>query len=111
MQTESLPIVPGPDGVLDVREIPCSIKHGLILDLWAKLPVGGFFILVNGHDPAPLRYQFQAESPGEFSWDYLLRNPGECRVRITRVRPSGQGVGTATPSDVAGGTSCCCSGH
>ena len=76
----------GVDKVLDVRSIPCSIKHGLILRTWHELPVGDHFILVNGHDPVPLRQQFEIEYPSAFTWDYLVRGPEECRIRITRLR-------------------------
>src|SRR5262245_19549874 len=72
--------------VIDVRPIPCSIKHGLILKTWRELPVGDFFILLNDHDPVPLRYQFLAEFPAAFSWDYLERGPEDFRVKITKVR-------------------------
>src|SRR5579859_3913853 len=73
------------DRVMDVRPIPCSIKHGLILKTWFKLPVGDFFILLNDHDPVPLRYQFEAEFSGAFTWDYLERGPEEFRVKISKI--------------------------
>ncbi len=75
---------------MDVRPIPCSIKHGLILQTWFNLPVGDHFILLNDHDPVPLRYQFQAEFGQAFTWDYLERGPEDFRVKITKlaaVRP------------------------
>lgn len=72
--------------VMDVRPIPCSIKHGLILKTWRELTVGTFFILLNDHDPIPLRYQFEAEFPGAFTWDYLERGPEDFRVKITKTR-------------------------
>jgi uncharacterized protein (DUF2249 family) len=71
--------------VMDVRPIPCSIKHGLILKTWFEMPVGDFFILLNDHDPVPLRYQFQAEFGGSFAWDYLQRGPEEFRVKISKL--------------------------
>jgi uncharacterized protein (DUF2249 family) len=77
----------GPDRVLDVRPIPCSIKHGLIFRVWHELAVNDHFILLNDHDPIPLRYQFLAEFPEAFSWDYLDRGPEEFRVKITKTRP------------------------
>jgi uncharacterized protein (DUF2249 family) len=70
----------------DVREIPCRIKHGQILQRWADLPVGGHFILVNDHDPIPLYHQFAAEFPGAFLWEYELRGPDVFEVRIGKVR-------------------------
>jgi uncharacterized protein (DUF2249 family) len=76
----------GADKVLDVRPIPCSIKHGLIFRVWHNLPVNDHFILLNDHDPVPLRYQFLAEFPEAFAWDYLERGPEEFRVKITKTR-------------------------
>lgn len=78
----------GPDRVLDVRDVPCSIKHGLILKTWHELPAGEYFVLVNGHDPVPLYYQFAAEFPGAFTWEHLLRAPEEVRVKVTRTQPT-----------------------
>jgi uncharacterized protein (DUF2249 family) len=74
--------------VMDVRPIPCSIKHSLILKTWTELVVGDHFILLNDHDPVPLRYQFQAEFPGAFTWDYVEKGPEDFRVRITKIRPT-----------------------
>jgi len=76
----------GPDHVLDVRDIPCSIKHGLIIRTFLELPVGDYFILVNGHDPVPLFYQFSAEWPGTFTWEHLFKAPEEVRVKITKLK-------------------------
>ncbi len=73
------------DRVMDVRPIPCSIKHGMILKAWHELPVGEFFVLLNDHDPVPLRYQFEAEYPGAFRWEHLEKGPIDYRVKITRV--------------------------
>ena len=49
------------------------------------LAPGAGFVLVNDHDPKPLRYQFQAEHPGEFTKDYLESGPEAWRVRIARA--------------------------
>ncbi len=72
--------------VFDVRPIPCRVKHGLIFQRWLDLPVGGHFVLLNDHDPVPLRYQFDAEFPGALSWEYLERGPEDFRVKITKLR-------------------------
>jgi uncharacterized protein (DUF2249 family) len=76
----------GPDRVLDVRDIPCSIKHGLIIRTWLEMPVGQHFILVNGHDPVPLFYQFSAEWPNTFTWEHVAKGPEEVRVKITKLK-------------------------
>ena len=88
-----------PDKVMDVRPIPCSIKHGLIIRTWLQLPVGDHFILLNDHDPVPLYYQFSAQWPGTFTWEHLVKGPREVRVKITKLKP------TTTVADNA--TSCC----
>jgi len=71
--------------VMDVRPIPCSIKHGLILRTWYGLPVGEYFILLNDHDPVPLRYQFEAEFGNAVTWEYLERGPTDFRVKISKI--------------------------
>ena len=73
------------DVLFDVREIPCRVKHGQIFQRWLNLPVGGFFVLVNDHDPVPLYYQFAAQFPGAFTWEYLVRGEDEFHVRITKL--------------------------
>lgn len=72
--------------VFDVRPIPCRVKHAQIFQRWLDLPVGQFFILLNDHDPIPLRYQFEAQFPGAFSWDYVEQGPEDFRVKITKLR-------------------------
>lgn len=69
---------------LDVRDLPPPRRHALIFDTCGKLPVGDAVILVNDHDPKPLYYQFEAEQPGRFGWEYVEAGPEVWRVRITR---------------------------
>jgi uncharacterized protein (DUF2249 family) len=88
--------------VMDVRPIPCSIKHGLILKTWFELPIGDHFILLNDHDPVPLRYQFQAEFGDAFAWEYLEKGPTAFRVKISKVAELNH-AGKASP--------CGCSAH
>lgn len=88
--------------VMDVRPIPCSIKHGLILKTWSELPVGDHFILLNDHDPVPLRYQFAAEFGNAFTWEYLEKGPADFRVKISKVAELNH-AGNSSP--------CGCSGH
>jgi uncharacterized protein (DUF2249 family) len=70
----------------DVREIPCRVKHTQIFQRWADLPVGQHFVLINDHDPVPLWYQFIAQFPDAFDWEYLQRGPEEFHVKITKLR-------------------------
>jgi len=80
----------------DVRDIPCKVKHAQIFQRWIELPVGAHFVLINDHDPVPLYYQFAAQFPGAFTWEYLLRGPDECRVKISRISESPK-VATTSP--------------
>lgn len=72
----------------DVREIPCRTKHGLIFQRWNELPIGRHFVLINDHDPVPLYYQFAAQFPGAFTWEYLVEGPDRFEVKITRLTAS-----------------------
>ena len=72
--------------MLDVRDTTCSIKHGLIIQTFIGLAVGEHFILRNGHDPVPLRYQFEAEFPGTFTWENVHRLPEDVAVKISKVK-------------------------
>lgn len=94
----SVPNLLDSEKVMDVRPIPCSIKHGLIIKTWLNLAVGDHFILLNDHDPVPLRYQFQAEWPDAFTWEYLERGPEDFRVKITKVKATSEDHVSASPS-------------
>ncbi|HNQ72286.1 MAG TPA: DUF2249 domain-containing protein [Verrucomicrobiota bacterium] len=91
-----------PKVVFDVRPIPGRVKHAQIFQRWLDLPLNGFFVLLNDHDPVPLRYQFEREFPQAFTWEYLERGPEEFRVKITKLRhaiapetmPRGCGTGS-----------------
>lgn len=76
------------DPIVDVREIPPRERHPLIFSTFRGLSAGQSMQLVNDHDPRPLYYQFQAELPGEFEWQYLDQGPDTWRVRIARVKPA-----------------------
>ena len=70
---------------VDVREIAPRERHPLIFGAFGQLASGEALMLINDHDPKPLYYQFQAESNGQFTWDYLENGPEVWRVRIGRA--------------------------
>lgn len=80
----------GADRVLDVREIPCSTKHPLLVRTFMELPAGEYFIIRNGHEPAQLRDQFAAQWPGTFTWESLPAAPGEFCIKVTKLKPLGE---------------------
>lgn len=77
---------------IDVRELAPRERHPLIFNTFRSLGVGETMEIINDHDPKPLFYQFQAELPGRFSWDYLQNGPETWRVRVAKLG-GGQGDG------------------
>lgn len=73
-----------PSDELDVRQVAARERHPLIFAAFDRLPIGGGFTIVSDHDPRPLSYQFAAERPNAFTWEYLERGP-VWRVRVTRT--------------------------
>ena len=71
--------------ILDVRPIPPRDKHPTIFDTFDALDVGDHFVLVNDHDPVPLKHQFNFERPDQMEWEYLEEGPEVWKVKITRV--------------------------
>lgn len=69
---------------LDLRDIPVMERHPLIFESWETLPNGGTLQIINDHDPKPLRYHFDSEYRGEFSWEYAADGPDEWVVNITK---------------------------
>lgn len=84
---------------VDVRNIIPRERHPLIFSTFDGLAAGESLLLVNDHDPKPLFYQFQAESKGEFTWDYLESGPEVWQVQI------GKPDGAKAPT-VGGGCGC-----
>lgn len=73
------------DRLLDVRDEIPKRRHEMIFESFGDLTPGDTYVLVNDHDPKPLRYQFEAENSGEFTWEYLEEGPEVWRVRIGRI--------------------------
>jgi uncharacterized protein (DUF2249 family) len=80
--------------IVDVREIQPRERHPLIFGTFDELSPGEALMLINDHDPKPLFYQFQAESGGKFTWDYLENGPEVWRVRIGKVQDVAANAGS-----------------
>lgn len=70
---------------IDLRATPHSRRHGIIFWAFDALAPGESFILINDHDPQPLRMQMDLLRPGELSWEYLTKGPAEFRVKLSRI--------------------------
>jgi len=79
---------PSRGATLDVRVVPPSEKHPTIFRTFDSLSPGESFVLVNDHDPRPLRAQFEELLGGRFTWTYQERGPAVWRVEISRSKLS-----------------------
>ncbi|MCB0744584.1 MAG: DUF2249 domain-containing protein [Ignavibacteriae bacterium] len=70
---------------LDIRPVPPREKHPTIFATFDKLTAGETFQLINDHDPMPLYYQFNAERPNKFNWEYVEKGPEVWRVNISKL--------------------------
>jgi uncharacterized protein (DUF2249 family) len=84
---------------IDVRRLAPAQRHPLIFSHLGTLATGDTLRLVNDHDPKPLRYQLEAEHPGQFRWDPVEAGPSVWKVDIT----SKARVVDARPVIAAGG--------
>lgn len=82
--------MPTDDQLLDVRSEVPQRRHDLIFETFAGLAPGAGYVLVNDHDPKPLRYYFEAEHAGEFTWEYLEEGPQVWRVRGSAAAVAGR---------------------
>ena len=70
---------------LDVRQIAPPQKHSTIFNTFENLEANQAFILVNDHDPKPLRYQMSAMMGDDaFQWEYLEEGPAIWKIRIAK---------------------------
>ncbi|GMA52240.1 hypothetical protein GCM10025857_35970 [Alicyclobacillus contaminans] len=67
---------------VNATEYPPHLKHKVIFDTFDQLNPGEAMLLINDHDPKPLRHQFDLERPGMFTWDYVERGPEQFRIKI-----------------------------
>jgi len=68
---------------LDIRTVPPKEKHPTIFVTFDALKNGEEFQLVND-DPMPFYYQFKAERPNQFGWEYVEQGPQVWRVNISK---------------------------
>ena len=74
-----------PGDELDVRTLPHGQRHEIIFARLDALAPGRALVIVNDHDPKPLRYQTEALWPGRFTWTYREAGPQVWRLAITRA--------------------------
>lgn len=72
---------------LDIRDLVPSRRHSTIFENLVRLAPGKSLVLVNDHDPRPLRHQLDDQYPGQFVWTYRQQGPAVWRVEIARIFP------------------------
>ncbi len=72
-------------GDFDIRPYPPAERHERFFKAFEGLQVNEAFAFTNDHDPKPLYYQIEAESPHPFTWEYLESGPEVWRVRVGRT--------------------------
>jgi uncharacterized protein (DUF2249 family) len=70
---------------IDLREHAMSCADSTT-QAFDRLAVNDGFVFVADHDPTALRYLFEAERAGQFTWEPLAEDDnGVWRVRVSRV--------------------------
>lgn len=70
---------------VNATEYPPQLKHKVIFDTFNKLQPAEAMLLVNDHDPVPLRFQFESMFKGTYSWEYIEQGPRTFQVKIGKL--------------------------
>ena len=70
---------------VNATEYPPQLKHKVIFETFGKLNPNESMLLVNDHDPVPLRFQFESMHRGKFTWDYIEQGPATFQVKIGKI--------------------------
>ncbi len=77
--------MPRQEPALDVRAIPIWERHALIFGRLDALRPGESLVLVNDHEPRPLRLELERTRPGRFAWSAVTTANDVWEVTIARV--------------------------
>ncbi|MGG1519986.1 DUF2249 domain-containing protein [Paenibacillus oryzisoli] len=70
---------------IHATEYPPHLKHKVIFETFNNLKPNEAMLLVNDHDPVPLRFQFDSMHAGKFTWDYIEQGPLTFQVKIGKL--------------------------
>ncbi|MBS4209408.1 DUF2249 domain-containing protein [Bacillus sp. FJAT-50079] len=68
-----------------VTEYPPHLKHKVIFETFKQLHSSESMLIVNDHDPVPLRFQFESMYEGKFNWEYIEQGPTTFQVKIDKL--------------------------
>lgn len=66
-------------------EYPPHLKHKVIFETFNNLQPSEAMLLINDHDPVPLRFQFESMHAGNFAWEYIEQGPTTFQVKISKL--------------------------
>lgn len=69
---------------VNATEYPPHLKHKVIFETFDKLQPAEAMLLINDHDPVPLRFQFESMHQGNFTWEYIEQGPTSFQVKISK---------------------------
>lgn len=83
------------EDIFDARELTCDVKRPAVIDRCVNLQVGASFVLLNGHDPVPLRAFLDQQFPGCFRWEHVpaLAADDSVAIRVSKVGAPVDGFG------------------
>jgi uncharacterized protein (DUF2249 family) len=70
---------------INATEYPPHLKHKVIFETFNNLKPSEAMLLVNDHDPKPLRFQFESMHAGRFEWEYIEQGPSTFQVKISKL--------------------------
>jgi len=79
-------MIPEKQIILDARQIPDSQKKDYFFTAFDELRENEELILINSHDPAPLKILFSRQRPGLFKWTYLEEGPEKWEISIRKIQ-------------------------
>ncbi|MGG4144111.1 DUF2249 domain-containing protein [Paenibacillus algorifonticola] len=70
---------------VNATEYPPQLKHKVIFQTFQELKPSEAMLLINDHDPVPLRFQFESMYKDQFDWEYIEQGPELFRVKIGKL--------------------------
>lgn len=70
---------------VNATEYPPQLKHKVIFETFNNLQPSEAMLLINDHDPKPLRFQFESMFKELFTWEYLEQGPDMFQVKIGKL--------------------------
>ncbi|HEX3469069.1 MAG TPA: DUF2249 domain-containing protein [Candidatus Elarobacter sp.] len=73
---------------IDLRTVPIWERHPMIFAALDELAPGQGLVLVNDHEPLPLRLEIERTRPSAFSWSAIMTAGDAWEIAIERLEPN-----------------------